>query len=152
MDQLFQSWTPAGIEEVDLEDDSRGSELWGEDGYKWTKGAIIDSVKEEEKIEDNAAEKEFKRKMQLKKKITAHDLEFQRKFAMKKKQMALRPLHSYSKSLTGSDKLHKPIIMKEEKADKKAEKDKKEEVKKEEKVSKKQLEILEKRKLEEEKE
>merc|ERR1712057_84356 len=45
------------------------------------------------------------------KKRTAKDALFEKKFALKKKQMALRALYAYSKSLTGSDKLHPAIIM-----------------------------------------
>merc|ERR1711972_572344 len=109
-------------------------------------------------MEKNEAERKMEEKMKLKGKISARDLEFQRKFQMKRRQMALKALHAYSKSLTGSDKLHPPIIMKEDPKDEKAKdkKDDKKEAKKDdnkdekEKLSKKHQELLEKRKLEEE--
>lgn len=82
-------------------------------------------------------------------KITARDLEFQHKFKMNKRQKALKALHSYAKSLTGSDKMHPPIIMQDystsSKDDKKAEK-KEEKVK----ISAKQQEILDKQNKEKE--
>merc|ERR1719265_1114156 len=91
-------------------------------------------------MEENEGEKRLKAKMAAKKKITAWDIEFQKKFLLKRRQMALRALAAYAKSLTGSDKLHPPIIMKEEKK----------EDEKVEKLISKHLEILEKRKIEEE--
>merc|ERR1711907_614636 len=94
--------------------------------------------------------KKFRAKMAAKgQKMSARDIEFQRKFQLKKKQMALKALAAYSKSLTGSDKLHPPIIMKDEAAKGKTD-DAKDKKPAEEKLSKKHLEILEKRKEEEE--
>merc|ERR1712187_285659 len=84
-------------------------------------------------------------------KVTARDLEYQRKFQLKKRQLEIKKLQSYANSLTGSSKLHPPIIIKEEKDNKKDKADKKDEVeeKKEAKMSAKQKEILEKRAKEE---
>merc|ERR1711920_872522 len=112
---------------------------------------FLDEVKKEEEMEKGEAEKKLEEKLKAKTgKISAKDADYQRKFVMKRRQLALRALHSYAKSLTGSDKLHPPIIMKEQKDGEKDEKDAKEKEKDTQKLSKKHLELLEKRKAEEE--
>merc|ERR1712110_1351656 len=99
---------------------------------RWTAQRFYDSVEYEQNMEMNAAEKKMQLKMEEKRKtgqkITARDLDFQRKFVLKTKQMMLRALAQYAKSLTGSDKLHPPIIMKEDKEKKDGDKGKAEEV------------------------
>merc|ERR1712032_585475 len=65
-----------------------------------------------------------------------------RKYALKTRQIALRSLAQHAKSLTGSDKLHPPIIMREEPKGK----DGKKEELKEEKKSGKAIELIEKNK------
>jgi len=128
--------------------------------YSWYENHVfLDDVKRMEEMEKNEGEKKMEEKMKAKGKLTARDLDFQRKFQMKKRQMALKALHAYSKSLSGSDKLHNPIIMKDDEKDKDKDKDKDKKDKDKDKdtdekgaakVSKKHLELLEKRKLEEE--
>eukprot|EP00746_Dinoflagellata_sp_MGD_P125685 gnl/MRDRNA2_/MRDRNA2_60514_c0_seq1.p1 gnl/MRDRNA2_/MRDRNA2_60514_c0~~gnl/MRDRNA2_/MRDRNA2_60514_c0_seq1.p1 ORF type:complete len:1869 (+),score=477.09 gnl/MRDRNA2_/MRDRNA2_60514_c0_seq1:406-5607(+) len=130
----------ATLQIVDAEDAQDGQELW--ETHNWGRGAAVSTVDMEQKMEDNKAEAEFKRRQAQKKKITAYDIEFQRKFALKRRQQALRALHTYSKSLTGSDKMHPPIIMAEKKEEVKKEE------KKEEKISKKHQELLHQRHLE----
>merc|ERR1712176_1140357 len=66
----------------------------------------------------NEGERRMEEKLKAKGKVTAWDIKFKRKYQMKKKQMELKKLAAYAKSLTGSDKMHPPIIMKEEKDDK----------------------------------
>lgn len=123
--------------------------LWKK--HDWTEGNYLDAVKSEEFMEKNLGEIRMEEKFKAKGKITARDLEFMKKWHLKKKQLALKQLNMYANSLTGSNKLHPAIIMKDEKKDddKKGD-DKKDEKKKEEKLSKKHLELLEKRRLEEE--
>merc|ERR1711953_695485 len=85
----------------------------------WTTDTIfLDSAGKEEEMEMNEGERKMEEKLKAKGKVTAWDLEFKRKYQMKKKQMELKKLAAYAKSLTGSDKMHPPIIMKEEKDDK----------------------------------
>merc|ERR1711879_62703 len=96
----------------DGQDEERHESLW--QSFSWSPPAHLDMVKEEETMEKNEAEKKMEERMKLKGKISARDLEFQKKFQMKRRQLALKSLHAYSKSLTGSDKLHPPIIMKED--------------------------------------
>merc|ERR1712060_871832 len=74
---------------------------------------------------------------------------------MRQRQLALKAIHAYSKSLSDSHGLHPPIIMREDakKDEKEKEKEADSKKKKEEepaKVSKKQQEILDKRAKEEE--
>merc|ERR1712129_633716 len=87
------------------------------DKHKWNEAVpFLDEVKKEEEMERGEAEKKLEEKLKAKTgKISARDVDYQRKFVMKRRQLALRALHSYAKSLTGSDKLHPPIIMKEQK-------------------------------------
>merc|ERR1712086_279880 len=70
------------------------------DKYGWIEGRYLDSNNEEETMEMNEGEKKMAEKMKAKGKITARDLEFQRKFALKKRQVALRALSGYARSLT----------------------------------------------------
>lgn len=116
--------------------------------FKWANSGLLDAVVAEETMEMNEGEKRMAEKMKGKK-LTARDIEFQRKFQLKKRQLALRALHQYSKSLTGSDKLHPPIIMKDDKDegkgdDKKADDKKAKKAEPEVKKSKAQLELEEK--------
>jgi len=153
-DFLEALWEDATFKDMSMVEATEMEEenvLWAVDDdpeaktHKWNRYGQIDSFKEEENMDDNEAEKAWKAK-QAEKKKTAYDIEYQRKFALKKRQLALRALSQYAKSLTGSDKLHPPIIMKTEK-----EKEKEKEAEKEREkatVGKKQQEILDKRKLE----
>merc|ERR1712048_843541 len=85
----------------------------------WTTDTIfLDSAGKEEEMEMNEGERKMEEKLKAKGKVTAWDLEFKRKYQMKKKQMELKKLAAYAKSLTGSDKMHPPIILKEESKDK----------------------------------
>jgi len=153
LEALWEDATFKDMKMVEITDVEEDNVLWADENnsdartYQWNKYASIDSFKEEENMDDNEAQKAEKAKLAEKKKVTAWDIEFQRKFALKKRQLALRALSQYSKSLTGSDKLHPPIIMKTEK-----EKEKEAEAEREREkatISKKQQEILDKRKLEE---
>jgi len=129
------------LRENDEDEPEDAGLLW--DRYEWKQGVRVDAIQEVQEMEKNEAEKRMEQKMREKKKITDKDREYERKFHMKRRQMALRALHRYAKSLAGSDKLHLPIVS--VKCDQKKE-DKKEAKKKpvEEKVSKKTQEILEK--------
>mmetsp|Transcript_33055 Transcript_33055/g.51346 ORF Transcript_33055/g.51346 Transcript_33055/m.51346 type:complete len:2017 (-) Transcript_33055:221-6271(-) len=102
------------IDEQNATSAAVGCQLW-EDPYGWYEHGKIDSIKAEEFMEENAAEKKLRLKLEAKGKITAADLEFERKFKLKTRQQALKALAAYAKSLTGSDKLHHPIIMPDEK-------------------------------------
>mmetsp|Transcript_45205 Transcript_45205/g.105396 ORF Transcript_45205/g.105396 Transcript_45205/m.105396 type:complete len:1912 (+) Transcript_45205:101-5836(+) len=120
--------------------------LW--ERYNWkdkNEQKRVDAILEVQEMEKNEAEKRMEQKMREKKKITDKDREYERKFHMKKRQMAIRYLARYAKSLTGSDKLHLPIVS--VKCDQKEEEDKKK--KGEEKMSKKHQELLEKNKKQE---
>ncbi|CAE7192690.1 ZIFL2 [Symbiodinium natans] len=134
------------LKEIDEDEAADPPLLW--DRYSWKQGVRVDAIQEVQEMEKNEAEKRMEQKMREKKKITDKDREYERKFHMKRRQMALRSLHRYAKSLTGSDKLHLPIVS--VKADQKKEDQKKEAKKKAkpeekvEKVSKKQQEILDK--------
>merc|ERR1712039_800291 len=113
--------------------------------YNWNRDAgFLDGVKDEEKMEKNLHQKKMEEKMKLKGKITGKDMEYFKKLEMRQRQLALKAIHAYSKSLSDSHGLHPPIIMKEEKNEKEktAEADGKK--KKEEepaKIGKKQQEI-----------
>ncbi|CAE8692993.1 unnamed protein product [Polarella glacialis] len=143
-------WAEQGFEHADLldpaDEEEEGSDLLWE-RHTWNKGVYIDDVAKEQEMEKNEGEKRLEEKMKAKSgKLTERDLQFIAKFVLKKRQLALRALHSYSKSLTGSDKLHPPIIMKETQDDKGG---KKEEKVVEVKLSSKHQEIIDKRKQEE---
>eukprot|EP00929_Paragymnodinium_shiwhaense_P082526 TRINITY_DN4351_c0_g1_i1.p1 TRINITY_DN4351_c0_g1~~TRINITY_DN4351_c0_g1_i1.p1 ORF type:complete len:1954 (-),score=750.05 TRINITY_DN4351_c0_g1_i1:133-5994(-) len=120
------------------------SVLWGEDkktgGLQWTEGKQYDSVLYEETMELNEGQKKMQEKLKQKGgKLTARDIEFQKKYALKTKQLALKALSRYSQSLTGSSKMHPPIIMKEHDG---KETKKEEEKKDEKKLSAKHQELL----------
>mmetsp|Transcript_59948 Transcript_59948/g.97036 ORF Transcript_59948/g.97036 Transcript_59948/m.97036 type:complete len:1938 (-) Transcript_59948:58-5871(-) len=143
-------WAEQGFEHADLldpaDEEEEGSDLLWE-RHTWNKGVYIDDVAKEQEMEKNEGEKRLEEKMKAKSgKLTERDLQFIAKFVLKKRQLALRKLHRYSKSLTGSDKLHPPIIMKETQDDKGG---KKEEKVVEVKLSSKHQEIIDKRKQEE---
>mmetsp|Transcript_92223 Transcript_92223/g.176876 ORF Transcript_92223/g.176876 Transcript_92223/m.176876 type:complete len:1979 (-) Transcript_92223:351-6287(-) len=160
LETLWKDMKFKNIREVEADDEETCSELF-EEPCNWTRGSYLDSLKEEETMEDSGAIKQFKLRREQKikegKKITAKDLEFEKQFMMKRRMLALRGLHLYAKSLTGSDKLHPAIIMKEDK-----DKDKEKEIeengkpgakKKEEKAPKlsaKHQELLEANKRKEE--
>eukprot|EP00928_Gymnodinium_smaydae_P014150 TRINITY_DN15141_c0_g2_i3.p1 TRINITY_DN15141_c0_g2~~TRINITY_DN15141_c0_g2_i3.p1 ORF type:complete len:1998 (-),score=638.27 TRINITY_DN15141_c0_g2_i3:221-6076(-) len=149
LQELWEGEEFTSVKLVEEEPPVAKNVLW--ENYDWDQGGNIDSLLYEETMEMNEGEKRMQEYLKAKGKITAKDLEYQRKFQLKKRQLALRKLSDYAKSLTGSDKLHHPIIMREDKDEGKDKgKAKKEEEKKEEKLSKKHLEILEKRKAEEE--
>lgn len=108
------------------------------DRYQWKEEVRIDAVLEAQHIERSAAQKAWDEKMRLRGKITDKDREWQRKKEDERRQRALRHLHGYAKSLTGSDALHHPIIkVKSEMAPEELQP-------REEKISKKQQEIIDK--------
>jgi len=116
--------------------------------HGWATDVQLDLLKEEERMEKSAAQKKMEAyTLQRGGKVTERDIEYKRKFELKRRQLALRALTQYAKSLTGSNRLHPPIIMKEDSAkDKKSgEQDKPAE----QKISKKQQEILEAQKIKE---
>merc|ERR1712179_184641 len=81
------------------------------DKYDWSLDIFIDSVKIEEKMEKNAAQKRLEARFAAKKKLRDEDIKFMKKFAEKRKQQAVKGLASLASSLTGANNLHKPIIM-----------------------------------------
>eukprot|EP00435_Cladocopium_sp_Y103_P062278 s262_g23.t2 len=108
------------------------------DRYQWKDDVRINAVEEAQHMERSAAQKAWDEKMRLRGKITDKDREWQRKKEDEKRQRALRHLHTYAKSLTGSDGMHHPIIkVKSEMAPEESQP-------REEKISKKQQDILDK--------
>merc|ERR1712048_1273828 len=71
------------VEIVDPGADEADEAIWTNHG--WTPPSDLDAVKELEKMEKSAAEKNMEEKMRAKGKITARDLEWQHRFQMKKK-------------------------------------------------------------------
>lgn len=125
-----------GVKEKDEDAEENAQLLW--ERYQWKENIRINGVAEAQEMEKNEAVKRMEEKMRKKDKITDKDREYERKFHMKMRQMALKALHAYAKSLSGSDKLHNPIISVKSDI-------KKEEAKKpQEKVSQKQQELIDK--------
>merc|ERR1712129_669919 len=104
------------IELTEPRDSPDDSELWDDQKINWNKDGYIDSFKAEETLEEGDAERKMRARIMDKGKVTARDLEFERKFKLKKRQLEIRKLQSYANSLTGSNKLHPPIILTEDKS------------------------------------
>eukprot|EP00434_Breviolum_minutum_P001100 symbB.v1.2.000962.t2/scaffold39.1/size394969/6 len=125
-----------GVKEKDEDAEENAQLLW--ERYQWKESIKINAVAQEQEMEQNAHQKKLEEMMRKKGKISDKDKEYMRKKNFAMRQKGLRKLHTYAKSLTGSDKLHLPIMVVKEDL-------KKEEGKKpQEKVSQKQQEMIDK--------
>lgn len=100
--------TEFAITEKDEDTEGDARLLW--DRYSWREGVRINAVAEAQAMEKNEGQKKMEEKMRAKGKITDKDREFERKFHLKMRQLGLKKLDFFAKSLAGADKLHNPII------------------------------------------
>merc|ERR1712087_927991 len=116
LDKMYKGHEFKNVDVGDGEDMSNQGSLWSKYGWN-TNATFFDSLKKEEEMEKNEFDKKMEEKFRLKAaaagktNMSARDEAYMKTLKMKQRQLALRALHSYSKSLTDSHGMHPPIVM-----------------------------------------